>query len=167
MPAFIHDRAQHILAKNPKMDKSQAFAIATQQSHALGKSPKDYGTSEGKSKAKVKYDKPKQYKKGANPGNLKTPKLESRKKEAELIFDAFRDELEYISKEGGLKELLLTEIPGTKPWIIGNVQKATRMGTPGKRALKLKRRVGNGSGSAGTARGMVYDVSRQAAEMGL
>ncbi len=45
MPAFIHDRAEHILAKNPKMDKSKAFAIATQQSHALGKSPKKYGTS--------------------------------------------------------------------------------------------------------------------------
>lgn len=164
MPAFIHDRAQHILAKNPKMDKSQAFAIATQQSHALGKSPKGYGTSKGKSKAKKKYDKPKQYKKGANPGNLKTPKLESRKKEAELIFDAFRDELEYLSKEGGLKELLLTEIPGTKPWIIGNVQKATRgMGEAPKKVLKLKQRGGGG----GATRGGVYDLSRQAAEMGL
>lgn len=37
------------------MDKSQAFAIATQQSHALGKSPKKYGTTEGRSVAKKKY----------------------------------------------------------------------------------------------------------------
>lgn len=164
MPAFIHDRAQHILAKNPKMDKSQAFAIATQQSHALGKSPKGYGTSEGKSKAKKKYSSPDQYKKGANPGNLETPKLEPRNKEAALILAAFNDELEQITKEGGLKELLLTEIPGTKPWIIGNVQKATRMGKSSKKALKLKRRSG---GDPTQARGGVYDVSQQARAMGL
>jgi hypothetical protein len=53
MPAWIHDRAQHLLAKNPKMTKSQAFAIATQQSHKLGKSPKGYGTKEGKREAFV------------------------------------------------------------------------------------------------------------------
>jgi hypothetical protein len=34
MPAWIHNRAEHLLAKNPKMNKSQAFAIATKQSKA-------------------------------------------------------------------------------------------------------------------------------------
>lgn len=83
MPAWIHDRAQHLLAKNPSMSKGQAFAIATQQSHSLGKSPKNYGTSEGRAQAKQKYDKPrKQYKKTPNPGGLETPKLESREKKA-------------------------------------------------------------------------------------
>lgn len=101
MPAWVHDRAQHLLAKNPKMDKSQAFAIATQQSHALGKSPKGYGTSEGKSRAKQKFNKPKkQYVKGANPGGLKTPKLEAREKKAmdSLVMTAMRDELLEIEK---------------------------------------------------------------------
>jgi hypothetical protein len=37
MPAWIHNRAEHILAKNPSMPKGEAFAIATQQSHAVGK----------------------------------------------------------------------------------------------------------------------------------
>jgi hypothetical protein len=76
MPAWIHNRAEHLLAKNPSMNKSTAFAIATQQSHATGKTPKGYGTAEGKSEAKAKYDKPKkEYKKTPNPGKLNSPKL--------------------------------------------------------------------------------------------
>lgn len=76
MPAWVHDRAQHLLAKNPSMDKSQAFAIATQQGHSLGKTPKGYGTKAGRREAKGKYDKPKkEYVKTPNPGKLETPKL--------------------------------------------------------------------------------------------
>jgi hypothetical protein len=75
MPEWIHERAKHILAKNPSMPKSMAFGLATQQSHALGKSPKGYGTSEGRSKAKGKYDTPKVMEHKANPGELDTPKL--------------------------------------------------------------------------------------------
>jgi hypothetical protein len=76
MPAWIHDRAEHILAKNPSMSKSTAFAIATQQSHKLGKSPKGYGTAQGKREAKAKYDKPKkEYVKGSNPGGLESSKM--------------------------------------------------------------------------------------------
>lgn len=41
--------------RNPSMSESEAWAIATQQSHALGKSPKGYGTDEGKRVAKEKY----------------------------------------------------------------------------------------------------------------
>jgi len=72
MPAWMHARAEHILAKNPSMPKSEAFAIATQQSHALGKTPKSYGTAEGKSVAKEKYDTPGDDKRTANPGKLKS-----------------------------------------------------------------------------------------------
>lgn len=56
MPAWIHDRADHLMKKNPEMPKGQAFAIATQQSYATGKAPKSYGTSEGRRNAKAKYD---------------------------------------------------------------------------------------------------------------
>lgn len=77
MPAWMHQRAEHILTKNPSMPKSEAFAIATQQSHALGKSPKSYGTLEGRETAKAKYDTPKDDKKTANPGNLSSPKMAS------------------------------------------------------------------------------------------
>lgn len=108
MPAFIHDRAQHLLAKNPKMTKSQAFAIATQQSHALGKSPKGYGTAEGKQRAKQKFDKPKkQYVKTPNPGGLETPKLKTREKRAMdyVMLAAMRDELLAIEKDASARSL--------------------------------------------------------------
>lgn len=58
MPAWLHERAEHLLDKNPDMGKSTAFAVATQQSHALGKSPKGYGTAEGRRVAKAKFDTP-------------------------------------------------------------------------------------------------------------
>jgi hypothetical protein len=57
------------------MDKGTAFAIATQQSHATDKTPKGYGTEEGKSEAKSKYKDPGSMEKKPNPGNLKTKKL--------------------------------------------------------------------------------------------
>jgi hypothetical protein len=75
MPKWIHERAKHISAKNPSMSESQAWAIATQQSHALGKSPKNYGTLEGRSTAKAKFDTPKDDKKTANPGHLESEKV--------------------------------------------------------------------------------------------
>jgi hypothetical protein len=76
MPQWIHNRAEHLLAKNPSMDESEAFAIATQQSHSLGKSPKGYGTAAGRKKAKAKFDKPKkEYVKTPNPGKLESPKM--------------------------------------------------------------------------------------------
>jgi len=81
MPKWIHDRADHIRSKNPDMPKSEAFAIATQQSHALNKSPKNYGTTQGKHTAKNKYK---------TPGDdVKT-----------ASFLAFSDELKKIA-EGG------------------------------------------------------------------
>ncbi|MDD1711146.1 MAG: hypothetical protein LUQ37_09595 [Methanoregulaceae archaeon] len=70
MPEWLHNRAHHIMAKNPDMNKSTAFAIATQQSHALGKSPKGFGTPEGRSEAKAKFDTPKGDVKAADPGGL-------------------------------------------------------------------------------------------------
>ena len=91
MPKWIHDRAEHILAKNPSMPKSQAFAIATQQSHALGKSPKSWGTEEGREKAKAKYKTPSDDKKTANPGNLKSEKMAMNINE--VTRNAFFDEL--------------------------------------------------------------------------
>jgi hypothetical protein len=75
MPQWIHERAKHILAKNPDMPTSEAFGIATQQSHATGKSPKGFGTVEGRRKAKIKYENPKGMVKKPNPGHLKTEKL--------------------------------------------------------------------------------------------
>jgi len=66
MPRWIEDRAKHIQKKNPDMDESAAWAIATQQAHKLGKTPKNYGTAEGKRAAKEKYGKPKsEYRKTA------------------------------------------------------------------------------------------------------
>ena len=70
MPEWIHNRADHIRAKNPSMPEGEAWAIATQQSHAVGKSPKEYGTAEGRHEAKSKYKTPNDDKKTADPGGI-------------------------------------------------------------------------------------------------
>ena len=87
MPAWMHDRADHIMEKNPSMPKSEAFAIATQQSHALGKSPKGFGTAAGKAKAKAKFKTPGDDVHTANPS-----------KEAS-VFAAFTQEVQRLIKE--------------------------------------------------------------------
>lgn len=81
MPEWIHNRAEHLLAKNPSMAKGTAFAVATQQSHSMGKSPKGYGTAEGKREAKAKYDTPKGDEHAANPGGLESSKMGSLEEE--------------------------------------------------------------------------------------
>lgn len=73
------------------MPESQAFAIATQQAYAAGKAPKSYGTREGRSEAKQKYDEPKsEYVQTANP-KTKTSSLEV------AFVMGFSDELQKIS----------------------------------------------------------------------
>src|SRR5262245_25065829 len=57
------------------MPESMAFGIATQQSHAVGKTPKGYGTAAGRRTAKKKYERPKTMERKANPEGLETPKL--------------------------------------------------------------------------------------------
>jgi hypothetical protein len=96
MPEWMHNRAEHILAKNPSMPKSEAFAISTQQMHALGKGPKNYGTAEGKATAKAKYDTPKDDKKVSNPGGLRSEKME-KKSMNEVMVAALYDELAKIA----------------------------------------------------------------------
>lgn len=71
MPKWIHDRAMSLKKDmektyGPEKAEQVAFAVATQQSRRLGKSPKKYGTPEGKAVARAKFDKPKkEYKKMA------------------------------------------------------------------------------------------------------
>ena len=92
MPAWIHDRADHIRRKNPGMPKSESFAIATQQAHAAGKSPKGYGTAKGRKEAKQKYDEPKrEYVQTANPSH-KTKTADSL-----ALWKGFADELQKIA----------------------------------------------------------------------
>lgn len=73
MPVWIEKRKDRILSKNPDMDESTAWAIATQQAHKTGKTPKGYGTAEGRAAAREKYKKPRStYQKTASfvPGLL-------------------------------------------------------------------------------------------------
>jgi len=77
----------------PEKAKQVAFAVATQQAHKVGKSPKThvsketgererFGTPEGRAEAKAKFDKPKsEYKKTASA----------------IMFDGFADELSKIA----------------------------------------------------------------------
>lgn len=92
MPKWIHDRADHIRQKNPGMPKSQAFAIATQQSYAAKKAPKGYGTPQGRREAKQKYDDPKShYEQKAKPKEKTSATHTAR-------WSGFIDELEKISR---------------------------------------------------------------------
>jgi hypothetical protein len=86
---WIHDRANRIM-EDGDTPKSIAYAVATQQAHATGKSPKDFRTSKGVRKAKAKYDEPKTYQKAAAAAGIGVAKLAG-----------FLDELDQIEKEAG------------------------------------------------------------------
>ena len=91
MPQWIHDRARHIQSKNPSMPESEAFAIATQQAHATGNSPKGYGTAKARKKAKKKYPTPGDDEQQAKPTEKKAM--------LSIMKDAFLDELEKIAAD--------------------------------------------------------------------
>lgn len=65
---WVHDRAHRIMSEGkttekygPERGKQVAYAIATQQAHKLGKTPKKkggYGTPTGRRVAKAKFDQP-------------------------------------------------------------------------------------------------------------
>jgi hypothetical protein len=129
VPAWIHDRVDHLRAKNPSMPESEAWALATQQSHALGKSPKGYGTAEGRAVAKKKFNTPKDDVKAANPGGLKMDKAA-----ADVMMMAFLDELENIKAAGALGDFLskakavaTTPIPGTPELMPGIAHAADKL----------------------------------------
>lgn len=63
---WIHDRAEHLMSKNPDMPKGVAYATATLQGHKVGKSPKKFRTAGGMAYAKAKHRRPiKEYRKTA------------------------------------------------------------------------------------------------------
>lgn len=101
MPRWVEDRKDYLLKKNPDMEESTAWALATQQARAVGKIPKDYGTAKGRKKAKKKYKKPSSaYEKKAKP----------KKKKAELNSElaALSNELKsngYIKVAGFVDDL--------------------------------------------------------------
>lgn len=67
------------------------------------------------------------------------------------------------AKEAGLKETLLTEIPGTKPWLLG---KGGLMAAPVKPMARTGAKLRSGMNATRSANG-AWDVSRQAEQMGL
>jgi hypothetical protein len=65
---WIHDRAHRIMEESEGTPKSMAYAIATQQAHKVGKSPKKFRTPAGVQAAMSKMPGPvKEYKKTAAP----------------------------------------------------------------------------------------------------
>jgi len=111
MPSWIHERVDSIRAKNPGISESTAWGVATQQAHKLGKTPKDYGTAQGRRVAKAKYDQPvSEYKKTAS-------------------FASFYDEV---------SEVLKSAMIPTSPTMLGaaknpaaeSLAKAQKVGTP-------------------------------------
>jgi hypothetical protein len=87
---WIYQRAKKLRAKNPDMEESTSFAIATQQAHKVNKSPKGFRTAEGVRTAKAKMRLPvKEYRKTA--GVIMN----------EAMIMAFLDELDGIEKDAG------------------------------------------------------------------
>lgn len=84
------------------------------------------------------------------------------------VFAAFSDELNEIAKQAGLKEVLLSDIPGTKDWIVGPMRKAMQMGGGpfGGESVAQAAKAVTRPRAAQAANG-AWDVSRQAAQMGL
>jgi hypothetical protein len=145
MPKWIHERAEHLLAKNPSMSKSMAFGVATQQSHATGKTPKKYGTTEGKREARAKYDAPKkEYTKTPNPGDLETPKLSDKPKTRwtgtrlvkKAMYDAMKDELLHILKEAriGVSPGEAAVLGAAVPLVLGGASYAA-LGESGRKRM--------------------------------
>jgi hypothetical protein len=92
---WVHDRAHRIMREGDTADqyggkkgKSVAYAIAVQQAHKLGKSPKGFRTPGGVREAKSKFDLPKK----------------EYQKTAEIKLAAFFDELERIKEAQGPPE---------------------------------------------------------------
>ena len=89
--AWIYRRAARLREKNPDMEEGTSFAIATQQGHKVGKSPKKFRTAEGVRTAKSKMTGPiKEYRKTATIN--------------ESAIAAFVDELEKISRQREVTE---------------------------------------------------------------
>jgi hypothetical protein len=79
--AWVKRRAHRIMSEGD-VPKHIAYALATQQGHKVGKTPKDFKTEKGVREAKQKYDAPKStYQKTA-------------------MLAAFFDELDQMEKDG-------------------------------------------------------------------
>jgi hypothetical protein len=119
MPKWIHDRAEHIRSKNPSMPESESWAIATQQSHALGKSPKGYGTVQGRRTAKAKFKTPGDDVKTAGLGELLTTPIPGTPKLLPHVADSFAHAI------GGLAKKSLPPVPHP-PKSLGDIYAARR-----------------------------------------
>lgn len=106
MPKWIHDRALHLRKKNPDMDESASWAIATQQAHKLKKTPKNYGTVEGRKAARAKFKEPKKsYVQTANPKIKKAEENSDMPISVDMVkLGGFSDELLKIAMKGRLGE---------------------------------------------------------------
>ncbi len=144
MPKWIHDRADHLQERNPEMPKSQAFAIATQQAHKIGKTPKGYGTAEGKKKAKMKYVLPKkEYRKTAGftpfkppkfgPANLKASNPAAKLQKSQQVgavqaFDQKKDGIQF--KPPSMPKVAFQTSQYSGPLTLGRFKSRSRSGMP-------------------------------------
>lgn len=121
MPAWIHNRAMSLkkdMEKTYGKDEAEqvAFAVATQQAHRLGKSPKTFkskatgkkerfGTPEGRREAKSKFDKP----------------LKEYRKTAEAVMDTAPDtndqstdgQMQQLNPQSDFTPDVVNDVPGT------------------------------------------------------
>lgn len=101
---WIYTRAKKLRAKNPDMAESTSFAIATQQAHKVGKSPKGFRTAEGVRTAKAKMQGPvKEYRKTAGAEEMMAKRLKTLCSLRDKGFTSDREnkEIEYLRDQLG------------------------------------------------------------------
>lgn len=142
---WIHDRAHKLMDRRKKESlrarygdekgKSIAYAIATQQAHKVGKSPKKFRTPEGMREARRKFRKPmKEYRKTA-------------------MWAGFADEMAKIAQGGSLARRM--QLGGTSPSAMGSIQGLVGGGGVGGGPAPAPAPVGGGPGGpAGSALGI-------------
>jgi hypothetical protein len=114
MPEWIHARAERLLEKNPSMPKGEAFAIATQQSHALGKSPKGYGTTKGREMAQRKFSTPDDDQKTAQGRSFDVLALAAMREEYQKMADSTFTTSQYAGPMGTVPFQQASQLPAFK-----------------------------------------------------
>jgi hypothetical protein len=130
---WVYERAKHIRVKSPDMPESEAFAIATQQAHKLGKSNKTARTRIGVEEAKAKYN---------------APKSTYQLKAAGVMMGSFLDELSKIPRAGGALRKVAAALKYAE--VPGSLSQRASLGAPGAWGGLGKPSTGSPSHGAGT-----------------
>lgn len=158
---WVHDRAHHIMNKNKETPKSVAYAVAVQQAHKVGKSPKSFRTGSGVRAAKSKYDFPKKEYKKTAAHKLALSRLKRLQKEAEATKREVRFRHKDVRRAPTVKGTMRARTPKQK-----EVIKVPRGFAAHKRGFLDKLIMGSESGPVRIGKPKSQGPSRLASSLG-